>query len=148
MLDLRSATADNEKKKLVWKSLLGSKYQKNKPEIRTTLSTESDKVRASEPTQQEIIEKTEQLDVSHLDVVLDDERGYYLIGPESDLCEVYKLSIAIGGARNLTTLLPSGDFHLLSFYFVSGGKHVCLVIIVTFQNQTSSLRSWVSSLKI
>lgn len=40
-------------------------------------------------------------DVTNLDVVLDDEKGYYLIGPECDTCQTYILSIAIGGARNL-----------------------------------------------
>lgn len=36
-----------------------------------------------------------------LDVVLDEEQGYYLIGPENENCVIFSLAICIGGPRNL-----------------------------------------------
>ena len=38
---------------------------------------------------------------AQLDVVLDEEQGYYLIGPENGNCVIFSLAICIGGPRNL-----------------------------------------------
>lgn len=38
---------------------------------------------------------------NNIDVVLDNDQGYYLIGPESSDCEIFVMSVSIGGAKNL-----------------------------------------------
>ena len=35
------------------------------------------------------------------EVVLDEEQGYYLIGPENGNCVIFSLAVCVGGPRNL-----------------------------------------------
>ncbi|XP_057309454.1 centrosomal protein of 120 kDa-like [Hydractinia symbiolongicarpus] len=125
ILDLRTAQ-QNGAKKASWVSLLSSKYQHLKPEIKIILSVEADQIRIEEENKDKGIpvkknkNQVPKLDENNnIDVVLDNDQGYYLIGPESSDCEIFVMSVSIGGAKNLIQVIPS-DARISSedgFYF-------------------------------
>jgi len=122
VLDLRTAQQDG-KKKVGWHTLLSSKYQSMKPELKVVLTIESDTVKeetkaAEKASTKSPIIMNEQFN-DHLDVVLDNQRGYYIIGPEINACQVYVLSISIGGAQNLMKLLTNtSELHVENGFYI------------------------------
>ena len=56
---------------------------------------------------------------SSLEVVLDHENGYYLIGQECNECKVFVLSVSIGGAKNLIKVVFF-SFIQLFFSYLNG----------------------------
>ncbi|XP_053405525.1 centrosomal protein of 120 kDa-like [Mercenaria mercenaria] len=113
VLDLRSA---HNKQTSKWYPLLLGKYQKNKPEIRLGLYLDEDKsaeantsFKAKEAPPRLIETETPVKDQNSrlLKPILNEEEGYYQLGPAKQCTEQFVLSVTIATAANLTQLIPS-----------------------------------------
>ncbi|XP_052280654.1 centrosomal protein of 120 kDa-like [Dreissena polymorpha] len=110
VLDLRSA---HNKQTSKWYPLLLGKYQKSKPELRLGLYLDEDKseentsFKAKEAPprliETPVKDKTSQL----LKPVLNEEEGYYQLGPPQQCSDQFVLSVTIATATNLAQLIPS-----------------------------------------
>ncbi|XP_065671488.1 centrosomal protein of 120 kDa isoform X3 [Hydra vulgaris] len=118
VLDIRSAQLDG-KKKGEWISLLNSKYQSLKPEIKTSLILEIDQVKNDdEQKNKKKVKSMLSNQNDSLEIVLDQENGYYLIGQKSNECKIFVLSVSIGGAKNLIKLLnPTSNISSENGYY-------------------------------
>ncbi|WAR00622.1 CE120-like protein [Mya arenaria] len=112
VLDLRSA---HNKQTSKWYPLLLGKYQKNKPEIRLGLYLDEDKTteentsfKAKEAPAR-LIEETPLKDknANQLKPVLNEEEGFYQLGPPKQCADQFVLSVTIATASNLAQLIPS-----------------------------------------
>lgn len=121
ILDLR--TAQQKPARAQWHSLLSTKYQRLKPEVKLMLSLEDDS--QSKPTESQASvghqqqtrqgsdrreprhasERRPESDAIHL--FLNEEQGYYEIGPQLEDNSIFVLSVTIGLASNLAKLIPS-----------------------------------------
>ncbi|CAL1540527.1 unnamed protein product [Lymnaea stagnalis] len=106
VLDLRSASAN--KKVAKWCPLLHNKYHKTKAELQLALYLDEDSQQQPGPT----LSDTESVIAPNLELkslvpVLNEEDGYYQIGPAKVCKEQFVLSVTIAYARNLPHLIPS-----------------------------------------
>ncbi|KXJ28809.1 centrosomal protein of 120 kDa [Exaiptasia diaphana] len=129
ILDLRSAQQKPEVPH--WYPLLSSKYQKLKPELKVLLSLEEDSQSKEADNQPFGADNTKaaaskQKDlqssgfVGDLEPVLNNNEGYYQIGPSEKDNHIFVLSVTIGLASNLAKLIPSSfklTDHGGGFYF-------------------------------
>ncbi|XP_060082767.1 centrosomal protein of 120 kDa-like [Ylistrum balloti] len=110
VLDLRSVTA---KQTVKWYPLLHSKYSKNKPEIKLSIYLDEDKsgeqpsFRAKEAPARIIEDGAGSDEARFLRPILNEEEGYYQIGPASKCKDQFVLSVTIAYAANLPQLIPS-----------------------------------------
>ncbi|OWF54108.1 centrosomal protein of 120 kDa-like isoform X2 [Mizuhopecten yessoensis] len=111
VLDLRSVTAKQTAK---WYPLLHSKYSKNKSEIKLSIYLDEDKsgeqpsFRAKEAPARIIEDPAVGPDEARgLRPILNEEEGYYQIGPASKCKDQFVLSVTIAYAANLPQLIPS-----------------------------------------
>ncbi|XP_071098431.1 centrosomal protein of 120 kDa-like [Haliotis cracherodii] len=112
ILDLRAATTNKQVAK--WHQILHSKYHKSKPEIRLALYLDDDKnpspgilpglspVRAIDEA-----DLAKGLQPHTLKPALNEDEGYYQIGPAKRHTEQFVLSVTIAYASNLAQLIPS-----------------------------------------
>ncbi|XP_068693226.1 centrosomal protein of 120 kDa-like isoform X1 [Montipora foliosa] len=115
ILDLR--TAQLKSARAQWYPLLSTKYQRLKPELKLMLSLEDDTTQPTashqEETQQaEDAKKPKQSPptkqgINELKFALNEEQGYYVIGPQKEDNQIFVLSVTIGLASNLAKLIPS-----------------------------------------
>ncbi|XP_032233962.1 centrosomal protein of 120 kDa isoform X2 [Nematostella vectensis] len=115
ILDLR--TAQQKPQRPHWYPLLSSKYQRMKPEIKLMLSIEdeSQPKPPTSPAAKQQQEKKEQnvpaateMDIGTLQAVLNNDEGFYEIGPQgTPINDVFVMSVIIGLASNLAKLVPS-----------------------------------------
>lgn len=112
ILDLR--TAQQKPARAQWYSLLSTKYQRMKPELKLMLSLEDD-IQSKQTEQQ-----SQQDDRQHprpspprkpasdgIQCMLNEDQGYYEIGPQHEDDRIFILSVTIGLASNLAKLVPS-----------------------------------------
>lgn len=113
ILDLR--TAQQKPARAQWHSLLSTKYTRLKPELKLMLSLEDDTQPSQSPTGKQ--QQTQQADEGRrsgpssrfqtIQFTLNEEQGYYEIGPQQDGNQIFVLSVTIGLASNLAKLIPS-----------------------------------------
>eukprot|EP00795_Rhopilema_esculentum_P005989 gene5989-11355_t len=105
ILDIRSAQLSGSPQKPTWFALLNSKYHGMKPEIKVVVSLEDENTKTGSPeaVKQKSSEETE----DELQPVLDEEKGYYLIGKREKATDIFCLSVTIAAAKNLTKVIPS-----------------------------------------
>lgn len=118
ILDLRSAVQNKQAAK--WFPLLHCKYGKAKPEIRLALYLDDDKDPQNDRPVKEIPEKSQakiNLNLKTLVPVLNEEEGFYQLGPAGTCCEQFVLSVTIAYATNLTQLVPSNTAAAQGFFF-------------------------------
>ncbi|KAK6179237.1 hypothetical protein SNE40_011643 [Patella caerulea] len=121
VLDLRSATTNKQCAK--WYPLLHSKYHKLKPEIRLALYLDDDQgsndninvIKAQQSDEQ--LTNAEALDPKTLIPVLDEDEGFYQIGPADKCGEMFVLSVTVAYASNLAQLIPSNQPLSATSYF-------------------------------
>lgn len=111
VLDLRSVTT---KQTVKWYPLLHSKYSKNKSEIKLSIYLDEDKsgeqpsFRAKEAPARMMDDSASGPDEARfLRPILNEEEGYYQIGPASKCKDQFVLSVTIAYAANLPQLIPS-----------------------------------------
>ncbi|XP_060558549.1 centrosomal protein of 120 kDa-like, partial [Ruditapes philippinarum] len=113
VLDLRSA---HNKQTTKWYPLLLGKYHKNKPEIRLGLYLDEDKsaevntsfkAKEAPPRLIETESPVKDKDTRLLKPILNEDEGYYQLGPAKQCTEQFVLSVTIATATNLTQLIPS-----------------------------------------
>ncbi|XP_030832368.1 centrosomal protein of 120 kDa isoform X3 [Strongylocentrotus purpuratus] len=144
VLDLRSALVkDAAPAKLPvaskWYNILNSKYHKHKPEIQLGISLELDtpvkdesfKARAAPPRKGQVpsVLPASEIDPSTLKAMLNNEEGFYKIGPEESCTESFVLSVTIAFAANLSQLvtpdIPLAARHKGFFFsYALLGNHV------------------------
>ncbi|XP_076443605.1 centrosomal protein of 120 kDa-like isoform X2 [Babylonia areolata] len=112
ILDVRSAAQNKQVAK--WYPLLHCKYTKAKPEIRLALYLDEDKSPPKEGTVkvQEKDKKTglavpANVNVKSLVPVLNEQEGFYQLGPAHSCSDQFVLSVTIAYANNLPQLVPS-----------------------------------------
>ncbi|XP_070175091.1 centrosomal protein of 120 kDa-like isoform X2 [Littorina saxatilis] len=109
VLDVRSAPQNKQVAK--WYPLLNCKYGKTKPEIRLALYLDDDKSPQKEGAAKVIQERrpgvAASLNVKSLVPVLNEQEGYYQLGPAHTCCDHFVLSVTIAYANNLPQLVPS-----------------------------------------
>ncbi|KAL3867406.1 hypothetical protein ACJMK2_044608 [Sinanodonta woodiana] len=113
VLDLRSA---HNKQISKWYPLLHSKYQKSKPELRLAIYLDEDKgheqssfkAREAPPRVIDELPPTG-ADSRLLQPILNEEEGYYQIGPPARCKDYFILSVTIASAANLAQLIPSSQ---------------------------------------
>ncbi|CAB4003314.1 centrosomal of 120 kDa isoform X2, partial [Paramuricea clavata] len=108
ILDLRSAQAKLQRPQ--WFPLLNSKYQRLKPEIQVMLNLEDDSLKKQEqrsPPQHSTPSRKDDIDPLGLQPVLNEEKGFYQLGPNTESSEIFVLSVTISYAVNLAKLIPS-----------------------------------------
>ncbi|ESO92587.1 hypothetical protein LOTGIDRAFT_190538, partial [Lottia gigantea] len=121
VLDLRSATSNKQCAK--WYPLLHSKYHKSKPEIKLALyldddhGTNTETVPVVKAPSEENLTALESTNLKTLVPVLNEEEGFYQIGPAKKCNEMFVLSVTIAYASNLAQLIPSNQPLSASSYF-------------------------------
>ncbi|XP_046857009.1 centrosomal protein of 120 kDa-like isoform X1 [Xenia sp. Carnegie-2017] len=107
ILDLRSA--QTKLKRPQWFPLLNSKYQRLKPELQIVLSLEDESLKKEHdlPQQHSTPEGRGAMIPFSFEPVLNEEKGFYQLGPDDSKSEVFVLSLAISYAVNLAKLIPS-----------------------------------------
>ncbi|GFS03226.1 centrosomal protein of 120 kDa [Elysia marginata] len=108
VLDLRSAAHKNQVPK--WYPLLNSKYHKTKAEVKMSLYLDEDsegKTNAETVQAPKASFSGKGIDMNSLTPVLDEEGGFYQIGPHSTCTEKFVISVTIAYANNLPHLIPS-----------------------------------------
>ncbi|RMX45248.1 hypothetical protein pdam_00000823 [Pocillopora damicornis] len=98
-----------------WYSLLSTKYQRMKPELKLMLSLEDDT--QSKQTEQQSQQEDERQhprpspprkpESDGIQCLLNEDQGYYEIGPQHEDDKIFILSVTIGLASNLAKLVPS-----------------------------------------
>nr|CAB3229864.1 centrosomal protein of 120 kDa [Phallusia mammillata] len=106
LLDLRGAQLKAQPAK--WYNILSSKYPKLKPAVKISMILEDDS--ASEKhgfkAQEAPPRSVPPIAGGEIEAVLNDEGGYFQIGPESSSCEMFILAVTVGSAFNLEQLIP------------------------------------------
>ncbi|XP_063956230.1 centrosomal protein of 120 kDa-like [Lytechinus pictus] len=120
ILDLRSALVKEATPAKLpvaskWYNLLNSKYHKHKPEIQLGISLEVDtpikdesfKARAAPPRKGQAppVQPSSEIDPSTVTAILNNEEGFYRIGPEESCTDNFVLSVTIAFAANLSQLV-------------------------------------------
>ena len=108
ILDLRAAQAKLQRPQ--WFPLLNSKYQRLKPEIQVMLNLEDDSLKKPEqssPPQHSTPSGKDDIDPLALQPVLNEDNGFYQLGPNSESSEIFVLSVTISYAVHLAKLIPS-----------------------------------------
>lgn len=108
ILDLRSASTKIQVPK--WYPLLNSKYHKTRAEIKMSLYLDEDSDGKASQKAVEAPKLTvpgKNLDMNSLTPVLDEDGGFYQIGPGSTCSEKFVISVTIAYANNLPHLIPS-----------------------------------------
>ncbi|KAK3743125.1 hypothetical protein RRG08_063983 [Elysia crispata] len=108
VLDLRSASSKKQIPK--WYPLLNSKYHKTKAEIKMSLYLDEDSVGKTNTEMVQTPKATfsgKNLDMNSLIPVLDEDGGFYQIGPSTTCTEKFVISVTIAYAGNLSHLIPS-----------------------------------------
>ncbi|XP_028399119.1 centrosomal protein of 120 kDa-like isoform X2 [Dendronephthya gigantea] len=108
ILDLRSAQAKIQRPQ--WFPLLNSKYQRLKPELQVRLNLEDDS--GKKPDQNSLPQhstptRKDGIDPLALKPILNDEKGFYQLGPMTESAEIFVFSVTISYAVNLAKLIPS-----------------------------------------
>ncbi|RUS71785.1 hypothetical protein EGW08_020454 [Elysia chlorotica] len=108
VLDLRSASPKKQIPR--WYPLLNSKYHKTKAEIKMSLYLDED---SAGKTNAEVVQTPmatfsgKSLDMNSLIPVLDEDGGFYQIGPSATCTDKFVISVTIAYAGNLPHLIPS-----------------------------------------
>ncbi|KAL8561303.1 hypothetical protein ACOMHN_047158 [Nucella lapillus] len=115
VLDVRSAAQNKQVAK--WYPLLHCKYSKAKPEIRLALYLDEDKSPPKEGAIKGLQERSKKaggagaavpnMNVKSLVPTLNDQEGFYQLGPAHSCCNHFVLSVTIAYANNLPQLVPS-----------------------------------------
>ncbi|XP_059160002.1 centrosomal protein of 120 kDa-like [Physella acuta] len=105
VLDLRSAATNKPVGK--WYQLLHSKYHKTKAEMKLALYLDEEGQQPIAPLTQPEPPVPKGVEIKSLVPVLNEEDGYYQIGPAKTCTEQFVLSITIAYATNLPQLIPS-----------------------------------------
>nr|XP_039270701.1 centrosomal protein of 120 kDa-like isoform X1 [Styela clava] len=112
LLDLRLAQQNPQAPK--WYNLLSSKYSRLKPAIKIGMALEDDqptqdntfKARDAPPRPGKVVSSAGDLE-KELVAKLNEEEGYFQIGPSDNCYDMFVLSVTIAFAANLEQLIPS-----------------------------------------
>ncbi|XP_066273936.1 centrosomal protein of 120 kDa-like isoform X1 [Branchiostoma lanceolatum] len=117
IIDIRQAKQDDPTPSPRWYSLLSSKYSRYKPEIRASISIETDTTdkkdtsfRAKDAPPRDAPSPSttsgSDIDPRSLKALLNEEEGYYQVGPEDRCTQHFVLSVTVAFASNLPQLVP------------------------------------------
>ncbi|XP_078696322.1 centrosomal protein of 120 kDa-like isoform X2 [Branchiostoma floridae x Branchiostoma belcheri] len=107
IIDIRQAKQDDPTPSPRWYSLLSSKYSRYKPEIRASISIETDSVDKKDSSfRAKDAPPRDDIDPRTLKAQLNEEEGYYQIGPADRCTQHFVLSVTVAFASNLPQLVP------------------------------------------
>eukprot|EP00058_Branchiostoma_floridae_P024394 XP_002609884.1 hypothetical protein BRAFLDRAFT_90733 [Branchiostoma floridae] len=107
IIDIRQAKQDDPTPSPRWYSLLSSKYSRYKPEIRASISIETDSADKKDISfRAKDAPPRDDIDPRTLKARLNEEEGYYQVGPADRCTQHFVLSVTVAFASNLPQLVP------------------------------------------
>ncbi|XP_035665756.1 centrosomal protein of 120 kDa-like [Branchiostoma floridae] len=107
IIDIRQAKQDDPTPSPRWYSLLSSKYSRYKPEIRASISIETDSADKKDISfRAKDSPPRDDIDPRTLKARLNEEEGYYQVGPADRCTQHFVLSVTVAFASNLPQLVP------------------------------------------